>query len=105
MLIAKTDPNLQSFFDPLTDVTRGKVQLRQKGIVITVTNSSQVFSWAIPYYQLVIYKTRKISIHAQGRFIQFEENGAYKENKSFFKKLLDLKAKYTSGYYQFGSLQ
>ena len=101
MTIEKTHPNLKSYFDPFSDVTKGKVQLRPNGVLINMTDGSKTYSWAIPYYQLVVYKTNSISIHAQGRFIQFGKNGTFKENKTFFKKLLDLKVKYSLGYDQF----
>ena len=101
MTIEKTHPNLKSYFDPLSDITKGKVQLRPNGVLINMTDGSKTYSWAIPYYQLVVYKTNSISIHAQGRFIQFGKNGTFKENKTFFKKLLDLKVKYSLGYDQF----
>ena len=101
MLIEKVGPNLNSYFDPVSEALRGRIERRPKGIVINISGHSKTYSWAIPYYQLVIYKTDSISIHAQGRFIQFGKNGSYKENKSFFKKLLDLKSQHSTGYYQF----
>lgn len=101
MVIEKAGPDLKSHFDPVSAVVRGRIELRPKGIVISISDDSKTYSWAIPYYQLVIYKTDRVSIHAQGRFIRFAKKGTYQENKLFFKKLLDLKAAYSTGYYQF----
>jgi len=47
---------------------------------------------------LVIYKTNGSSIHAQGKFIHFKNNITFKENKSFFDKLLSLKVAFEKQY-------
>lgn len=101
MPVEKVDPNLESFLGPVADEVQGKIQLRTNGIVIGITIGSRKYNWAIPYYQLVIYKTKSISVHAQGRFIQFGKNGTFMGNKSFFAKLLNLKADYNQQNFQF----
>ena len=40
------------------------------------------YTWIIPYYHLVIYKTNGASIHAQGKYIRFRNNQTFKENSS-----------------------
>ena len=101
MPIEKLDPNLKSYLDPVLGVNLGSIELRPNGIIININSHSGKYSWAIPYYHLVIYKTKSISIHAQGRFIQFGKNGAFKENKPFFQKLLTLKADYSTDNFEF----
>ena len=65
--------------------------MRPKGILIHINKGLKTFSWIIPFYHLVIYKTNGSSIHAQGKFIHFKNNLNFRENKSFFKKLLNAK--------------
>lgn len=43
--------------------------------------------WTIPYYRLSIFRTNGFSINLQSRFIHFEDNTMFKENKKFFNKL------------------
>ncbi|WP_136482990.1 hypothetical protein [Cognatitamlana onchidii] len=94
MIIKDVSPNLKNYLNKVADVNYANIELRTKGILIYINKGLQNFTWAIPYYQLVIYKTNGASIHAQGKFIQFKENKTFKENKKFFGKLLDEKIKY-----------
>ena len=98
MIINDVSPNLQPYLNRIADVNYANIELRYKGILIHINKGLKNFIWAIPYYQLVIYKTNGSSIHAQGRFIHFKNNRTFKENKSFFKKMLDEKIKYDSKY-------
>jgi len=68
--------------------------MRPGGIIVYINKGLQNFSWVIPYYQLVLYKTDGTSIHAQGKFINFKNNKMFKENKAFFNRLLDIKVVY-----------
>jgi hypothetical protein len=81
MIIEEVSPNLSQYINFVPDV-----------------NYLQNFTWAIPYYQLVIYKTNGASLHAQGRYIHFKNNKTFKENKSFFKKMMDEKVKHDVQY-------
>ncbi|WP_452222643.1 hypothetical protein [Lacinutrix chionoecetis] len=98
MIIENVSPNLEQYLNLVSDLNYANIELRPKGILIHINKGLQNFSWAIPYYQLVIYKTNGSSIHAQGRFIHFKNNKLFKENKSFFKKLLCEKIKYDEQY-------
>ena len=91
MVIDEVSPNLQPVLNTVNDVNYGSIELRPKGIIIHIGKGLQRFSWAIPYFRLVIYKTNGASIHADGRFIHFRKNKTFKENKGFFIKLLDQK--------------
>lgn len=91
MIIDSTHPSLTPYLNASHYLTYANAELRPKGILIHISKKLQVFTWAIPYYQLSFYKTEQTSIHAQGKFIHFRE--AYNINKSFFDKMLDLKAK------------
>ena len=98
MIIDDVSPNMKSYLNTVSDVNYANIELRPIGILIRINKVLKNYTWVIPYYQLVIYKTNGSSIHAQGRFIHFRNNKTFKENKSFFDKLLDLKIKYESQY-------
>ncbi|PWH82755.1 hypothetical protein DIS18_11010 [Algibacter marinivivus] len=98
MIIEDVSPNLQSYMNTVSDANYANIELRKNGILLFINKGLQNFTWAIPYYQLVIYKTNGASIHAQGKFIHFKNNKTFKENKRFFEKMLDEKIKYDEQY-------
>lgn len=94
MIINKVSPNLQPYLNRVSDINYTNIEMRPGGIIIYINKGLQNFSWVIPYYQLVLYKTDGTSIHAQGKFINFKNNKMFKENKAFFNRLLDIKVVY-----------
>lgn len=98
MIIEDTSPNMKQYLNVVADVNYANLELRPLGVLIRINKGLKNFTWIIPYYQLVIYKTNGSSIHAQGRFIHFRNNKTFKENKAFFDRLLDEKVKYESQY-------
>ncbi|MFC5194841.1 hypothetical protein ACFPH8_05825 [Bizionia hallyeonensis] len=94
MIINEVSPNLQAYLNRVSDINYANIEMRSGGIIIYINKGLKNFSWIIPYYQLVLYKTNGASIHAQGKFINFENNNMFKENKAFFKRLLDAKVVY-----------
>lgn len=98
MMIAEVSPNFQSYMNSIADINYGNIEMRPNGILLYINKGLKNFTWIIPYYQLVIYKTNGASIHAQGRFVRFTNNKLFKENKLFFDKLLDAKVKYDLQY-------
>ncbi|WP_055437045.1 hypothetical protein [Lacinutrix algicola] len=98
MVIDNVSPNLKHLLNTVSDINYTNIELRPKGILIHITKGLQNFTWAIPYYQLVIYKADGSSIHAQGRFVHFKNNKMLKENKLFFDKLLNEKIKFDEQY-------
>lgn len=98
MIIEETSPNMQQYLNQVADVNYANLELRPLGVLIRINKGLKTYTWVIPYYQLVIYKTNGSSIHAQGKFIHFRNNKTFKENKAFFAKLLNEKVKYESEY-------
>lgn len=98
MIIDEVSPNLHSIVNKIGDINYGNIELRPDGILIHITKGQKNFTWAIPFYQLVIYKINGSSIHAQGKFVHFRDNKTFRENKSFFDRLLDIKVKYDQQY-------
>ena len=81
-------------------INYANIELRPKGIIIHFSNRLDRYSWIIPYYRLVIYSTRTLSIHANGHFIKFKKNKNYLDNKKFIDKMIDSKIEFLNlGYY------
>ena len=99
MIIDQVSPNMQQYLNQVADINYANIELRSGGILVHITKGLKNYSWAIPYYQLVLYKTDGSSIHAQGRYIKFSRNKLFKENKKFFNKLLDIKVQYDMDYH------
>ena len=91
MIIDEVSNNLNDLLNKVSDLNYGNIELRPSGILVRINRGLENFAWAIPYRQLVIYKTYGLSIHAQGKFIRFRDNKTFKENKNFFKKMIRLK--------------
>ena len=98
MIIDSVSPNLKKYLNTVSDVNYANIELRTGGIIIYINKGLKNFTWVVPYYHLVIYKVNGASIHAQGRFIHFKNNKTFKENKSFFSKMLDQKIKFDTQY-------
>ena len=98
MMVEEFSPNMQQYKNTVSDVNYANIEMRPLGILIHINKGLKNYTWVIPYYQLVIYKTNGSSIHAQGRFIHFRNNTTLKENKAFFDKLLNEKVKYEAQY-------
>lgn len=94
MIIEEASPNMQQYLNLVSDINYANIEMRSDGILIYINKGLKNYTWIIPYYQMVMYKTNGASIHAQGKYIHFKNNKTFKENKSFFKKLLDAKVKY-----------
>ena len=74
-----------------TDLIYSNVELRDKGIIVYVVDGQKRFTWVIPFYKLVIYKSPTFSIHSDGTFIRYSNKLNHKQNLLFFKKILDHK--------------
>lgn len=98
MVIEEVSPNMRQYLNLVDDANYANLELRPVGLLVRINKGLKNYTWIIPFYQLVIYKTNGSSIHAQGRFVHFRNNTTFKENKAFFDKLLDAKVKYESLY-------
>jgi len=87
MIVDKVSPNLNSVLNTVSDINYANIEMRKKGILIHITKGHQNYTWAIPYYHLVFYKTDGMSIHAQGKFIHFKKSKSFFENKKFLRSL------------------
>ncbi len=92
MIIEETSQNLFQYINKISDINYANIELRPNGIIVLLNKGLYNFNWIIPYRQLVIYKTDRLSIHAQGSYICFKNNKLYKENKKFITKMITLRA-------------
>ena len=98
MIVNELSPNLSFITNAVTDINYANIELRRKGVLIRITKGLKNFTWAIPFYQLVFYKTDFTSIHAQGKYIHFKNSKTFKENAGFFKNLMNEKIKFDKQY-------
>lgn len=98
MIVNNLSPNLSFITNHSPDINYANIELRKKGILIRITKGLKNFTWAIPFYQLVFYKSDFTSIHAQGRFIQFKNSKSFEENKRFFESLMNEKLGFDQQY-------
>lgn len=98
MIIKEVSPNLNSLINTVSDLNYANIEMRKKGILIRINKGLQNFTWAIPFYHLVLFKTSATSIHAQGKFIRFQNSRTFKENTSFFRILMEKKLAYEEQY-------
>jgi hypothetical protein len=98
MVIDNASESIKPYLNTVADVNYANLELRPNGVLIRINKGLQTFTWIVPFYQLVVFKVNGSSIHAQGKFIHFKNNMTFKENKSFFKKLLDRKILFDEQY-------
>ncbi len=98
MVVEKVSLNLRQYLNTIADTNYANIELRPAGILIHINRGLETFTWVIPYYQLVIYKSDGSSIHGQGRFINFKNNMLLNENRNFFKKMMNLKIQYDTDF-------
>lgn len=98
MIIDAVSIGFKSIMNTVSDVNYGNIELRSKGILIHINKGLKNYSWAIPFYQLHIYKTNGYSIHAQGNYVRFKTDKLYRENKLFLDRILELKVKNEENY-------
>lgn len=91
LIITELSPNLKPKNLQTIAINYANIELRPKGIILHFTNRLDRYSWIIPYYRLITYSTHTFSIHSSGKFIKFEKNKNYVDNKKFIDKMIDLK--------------
>tara|TARA_B110000114_G_scaffold152226_1_gene163850 strand:+ start:1673 stop:2098 length:426 start_codon:yes stop_codon:yes gene_type:complete len=95
-IIESVSTNFTDIVNEVADINYCNIELRPNGVIINVTQQLNLFSWVIPYYQLVVFDSETFSIHAAGGFIKMVKNKNYSNNKSFIKKMYKLKTSYSA---------
>lgn len=93
LTIENLSPNIQHLALKVSGIQYANIELRPKGVIIHVNQGVYTHAWTIPFYHLNIYNGDYFTIHGAGRFIQFNKEKCWKENKKFIKKLVSLKSK------------
>ena len=91
LIVDELGVNFKKLIQQKNDIIYSNIELRKKGIIVYVVDGQKRFTWVIPYYKLVIYKTPSFSIHSNGNFIRYSNKLNHKQNLVFFKKVLDHK--------------
>ncbi|HBH06386.1 MAG TPA: hypothetical protein DDX92_07270 [Flavobacteriales bacterium] len=96
MVIHSVSQNLNSLLPEGDELPKGNLELRPEGIIVLFNKGLETYSWPIPFYHLSIFKTDKLSIHAQGNFVKFLKPDSL--NKKFVQKVLEVKQRYESAF-------
>ena len=91
LIVDELGVNFKKLIQQKNDIIYSNIELRNKGIIVYIVDRQKRYTWVIPFYKLVIYKTPSFSIHSDGNFIRFSNNLNHKQNLAFFKKVLDHK--------------
>ena len=94
LIVKKYSKNFIEIIEKKNDLIYSNIELRKKGIIVYIATGQKRYSWVIPYYKLVLFKTPNYTIHCDEDFITFSNEINYKENINFFKKLIDHKIKF-----------
>ena len=94
LIVKKYSKNFIEIIKKKTDLIYSNIELRKKGIIVYIATGQKRYSWVIPYYKLVLFKTPNYTIHCDEDFITFSNEINYKENIIFFRKLIDHKIKF-----------
>jgi len=88
LIVQETSQNFKKIIIQKSDLIYSNIEIRPGGVIVYIAEGLNRYSWVIPYYKFVIYKTPNYSIHSGGDFIRFSNDFNVKENLNFFKKLL-----------------
>ena len=88
LIVSDLSINFKKIIHQKNDIIYSNIELRNKGIIIYISEGQKRFTWAIPFYKLVIYKTPYYYIHSDGEFVKFSNKLNMKESTIFYKKIL-----------------
>ena len=91
LIVEDLSVNFKKMIQQKNDLIYSNIELRNKGIIVYVVEGQKRFTWVIPFYKLVVYKSPSFSIHSDGNFIRYSNQLNHKQNLTFFKKVLDHK--------------
>ncbi|MCP4521423.1 MAG: hypothetical protein GY827_06990 [Cytophagales bacterium] len=95
-------PHFRIPADEIDNYQHGIIEMRPNGILVHLMYGVQKISWAIPYYQLVIYKSEVLSFHAQGYVVKFHCNEHYQNNLAFIDQIMENRNEFLDQYGMLG---
>ena len=91
LIVEDMSVNFKKMIQQKNDLIYSNIELRNKGIIVYIVEGQKRFTWVIPFYKLVIYKSPSFSIYSDGNFIRYSNKLNHKQNLTFFKKVLEHK--------------
>lgn len=91
MTVEETSPLIWSKIKKHPGIHYSSIELRPKGIIVYLKNNLRLYSWAIPYYQLALYKSKNFSIHSQGQYVKYKLDDSYRANEKFLSRMKTLR--------------
>ena len=91
LIVEDLSVNFKKMIQQKNDLIYSNIELRNKGVIVYVVEGQKRFTWVVPFYKLVVYKSPSFSIHSDGNFIRYSNQLNHKQNLNFFKKVLDHK--------------
>ena len=67
------------------------IELRPNGIIIHLNKRNTRYSWVIPFYKLVLFRSKTFSIHADGTFLKIRNDRYLGMNQKFIRLILEAK--------------
>jgi len=74
MIIDKSSTGFQEIMDRATGTVYGSIERRPKGVLVHLNVKNTPYSWSIPFFKLVFYRSDYFSIHADGEYLSFRKN-------------------------------
>lgn len=94
MIIDKASKGFAEILEKTTGTVYGSIEMRPKGILVHLNVRNTRYSWSIPFYRLVFYRTDYFSIHSEGEFISFRKDYLLDRNKTFLDRLMRQRNQY-----------
>lgn len=87
--VAEFSPHFSKHFGNRVDQKFISIERREKGILVYIRNPLNNYVWAIPYYQLSLFKSDTFNLHANGLFVRVKIAGAKPSVKKFLDKMME----------------
>ena len=87
--IESTSPQFLKHLGSTVDQKFVSIERRTKGVIVYLRNPKNNYVWAIPYYQLSVFKGQTFNLHAQGLFMRIRLKGAKPSVFRFLDKMMD----------------
>jgi len=91
LMVQSVSKKFNKMLNKVSDISSSTIELRPNGIVIYLKKKNEHYTWAIPYKQLLINRSPRFRIYAQGGFIEFRNNEKFQKNNKFISKMIQLK--------------
>lgn len=98
MIIDSASHHFEPCLNKVADTQYCNLEIRPNGVLLHINKGLANYTWPIPYYQLVIYKSKTLSIHANGMFVKIKLDKNFQRNHKFFNRLENIKLAQTEAH-------